>query len=160
MIKIIGYYITSVGLSFTGSQVQRYLVSKVFKRTNSKKEIKSDLTEENKIKKRKSAVFYACEWFLCFGDKRAKQNFDHSCDIISNQFDIAYFLKHQLIGKLHRQLAFTKTERFLLKNQVKPFVLDDRGKGGTSDNSSDYDGGKLIDKESIYFKQLLQGALY
>ena len=101
-------------------------MSKVFKRANSKKESKSTLTEEAKIRKRKSAVFTVCEWFLCFRDKKAKRNFEHATETISNQFDVATFLKHQMIDKLHRQLVFTKIERFMLRNQVKPFVLDDK----------------------------------
>ena len=32
-------------------------------------------------------MFLACEWFLCLGDKRAKRNFEHAADTISNQFD-------------------------------------------------------------------------
>ena len=81
---------------------------------------------------------------------------------ISREIDIVTLLRHQMIDDIARRLLFTRMERYLIRNQAKPFVLEMKysSKKCSDSDSSDYYPTQLInDDQSPYFFQLLEGAI-
>ena len=44
---------------------------------------------------------------------------------IDKELDIVNFLRKQMVSDLVQKLTFTKLERYLLRNQARPFVIKD-----------------------------------
>ena len=62
-----------------------------------------------------------------------------------------------MIGKIHRDLVFTRFDRFLLRNQATPFVLTHEKKG---DSESDSSGpGEAREVKTRYQRMLLEGSM-
>ena len=46
--------------------------------------------------------------------------------IIADELDIETFLRGQFRNKTSQKVLFTQLERFLLRNQAKPYVIDSK----------------------------------
>ena len=62
-----------------------------------------------------------------------------------------------MIGKIRQRILFTKTERYLLRHQAKPFVL--HSKHQESSDTSDYELPKeFVSEQSLYLHKILKGV--
>ena len=62
-----------------------------------------------------------------------------------------------MIGKIHRNLVFTQFDRFLLRNQAKPFVLTPDKKGESESDSSE--PGEVREIKTRYQRMLIEGTM-
>ena len=62
-----------------------------------------------------------------------------------------------MIGKIRQRILFTKPERYLLRHQAKPFVLNRDCK--VSSDTSDYDPPReFVNEHSLYLHKILKGV--
>ena len=80
--------------------------------------------------------------------------------LIDHELDIVRFLRGQFVNKATQKLLFTRFERFLLKNQFKPYVISSRTEPKESNDSdlsfSGYLGDNIL--SSRYFEELKKGV--
>ena len=73
------------------------------------------------------------------------------------------FIRHQMIDVVQSRLLFTKIERFLIRNQIRPFVINQHlsvdGQRKEHSDSSDWQPRHVMSgANSPFFAQLLEGV--
>ena len=122
MLKIIVYPITVLFTTLFRTGLNQYIFSALFQIEKSRKKdrkIKSgDVNMQ--IKHRKPAAISFCKR-IC--SKKSKKLYQKAQNRTSYELDIANFLQTQMVARISLRMLFTKFERFLLRNQHKPFAL-------------------------------------
>ena len=123
-------------------------------------------SDEQQLPPRKSAIFSVFSYSICACKSGEKKLIEAASNHIDEQLDIISFLRHQLVDRIERRNLFTRLERYLLKNQAKPFVLNasysNKKKTPDSDSdSSDFEPIRLHEHmdDSPFYDQLFGGAV-
>ena len=104
-----------VSTLFTGSGLDRYLVSNLFK-TNAKKGDRKAAYEQNKISSRKPAIFSLCNCLCRWKDSIAAHTYGIAEERVNSELDVVSFLRNQMVGKVSQRLLFSRMERYLIRN--------------------------------------------
>ena len=122
MLKLLGEFLMTIITMISGSGLERYLIANLFK-VDPKKTEKQVNYESNQIARRKPARFSLCNCLCSWRDSVGERLLGVAEERISRELDIVTFLRHQMIDDVARRLLFTRMERYLIRNQAKPFVL-------------------------------------
>ena len=101
-------------------------------------QIRDDLDH---IKQRRLAKFSA---WKCWPAGRRQEKIERAQQHIADEFDIVNFLRNQMLTQIHRKLVFNPLDRYLLKNQAKPFVLNSKAQCQSDTDSDDYRVEKMV----------------
>ena len=107
------------------------------------------------IKSRRPVHIKICNWIL--GSKKEKNINKETQNRIRRELDIVNFLKTQIVQKISHKLLFTKFERYLMLNQVNPFVVSANKKIDSDSNDWDDDQPGM---SSPFYQILAHGALH
>ena len=88
-----------------------------------------------------------------------RQKQDKAAQILEQELDIAKFLKKQMISSLTLKMLFSKLERLLLRNQAKPFIINDENEQPTSDENINLSELESQKAKSPYFYKLAEGLV-
>ena len=86
----------------------------------------------SQIKRRTQFKQKRCSWIF---HKSNQAKSKRAQDLIDDQLDVVNFLRNMFLVNASMRVLFTKLERFLLKNQSHPFVLNSQEKVCSSDES-------------------------
>ena len=95
-----------------------------------------------------------------FGDKNKKMKslYNIADERISDQLDLVRFIRQQLSGEVHRRIAFTSLERYLVRHQRRQFILKEKYESTSSSQLLESSKQKESLKSSQHLKTLLDGA--
>lgn len=135
--KLLGHFLISFATFVAGSGLDRFLISQLFKFEKKKNRRYSTFDNDAKkqIGRRVPAKFNACRWLLQWRQKDASSMFDQATDRLSKELDIVNFLKRLMIDGIQRRTLFTRADRYLMKHQAHPFVLNPH-RASSSDSSA------------------------
>ena len=75
---------------------------------------------------------------------------------IAKHLDVVHIIRNQMINEVTRRLLFTKLERYLMRQQQRPFTLS--SKKVKSSDTSDFDPLDYVNETTDYQVTLLRGV--
>ena len=156
MLYLLGKPVLIILQVILGSGMSQFLLKSLFvvqKKTN-EADVFSQINSRKPFKMRLCGrLFNKSNWSKT---KRAQS-------LIDEQLDIVSFVRNSFMIQTQRKVLFTKLERYLLRNQIYPFVVNSKQQTTSSDNSAKKFSLENIQEqiaESNYYDKLAQGAVY
>ena len=110
MLKFLAYPILSLISLLSGSGLENYLLTSLFK---VQKKLHGDENLRKVIERRKPLKVAFCNWLL---KRRNRRHQNKASAIMTQELDIVNFLRKQFVLGLTQKLLFTSHEFYLLKN--------------------------------------------
>ena len=150
-----GKILISIPVFILGTGANKFLTENLFKQSEDHSKTTLDDKPLEAISARQPVHLNASSSIWGCRNSRYKRLTNAADDCISKELDIVTFLKKQMMQSIALSTLFTKTERFLIKNQRK-FVLPQT----SSCDESDYDCDRMYEEaiSSTYYGELLNGT--
>ena len=163
VLQFIGSIIVNLmRLLFNGSALDRYIVSRLFQVNPRRRDRKTTL-DRNKVASRQPAIFSFCNCICSWRDNISRKTYHFAKARANQELDLVTFLKSQMTGGVVQRLLFTRTERYLIRNQANPFAVRRKGvrkEQPTYTDSSDYCPDELKNIENgRYYGQLTANVI-
>ena len=124
---LMGSYIVKLTSYIAGDSLTLQLIENLYKfEAPTKRRDNRDISKW--ITHRRPAKLSYCTWLRCFQNRKTVGLQKVAEDQITKELDIVTFLKHQMIDKIERRLIFSRMDRYLMRHQYNPFVLEKQSK--------------------------------